>query len=102
MKFKERVENLLRDKPELRDNDKLLTYEVYKQIAEENGRFIFIPWDLFKKFPAFETIKRTRAKIQNKEGRYLPDSVEQIKIKKEKPREIIVIPDVKFKNSHLT
>lgn len=33
---------------------------------------MFIPFDLWDKFPAFETVKRVRAKIQNEEGKFLP------------------------------
>ena len=75
---------------------------VFQDIAKEQGQGIFIPFNLFKKFPAFETVKRTRAKIQNQEGRYLPDSKKEVKeIKKGPPKEIIEIPDGKLRNSYL-
>lgn len=55
-----------------RNCDKWLTFRVFEVIAKNNGERIYIPFKLFNKFPAFETVKRTRAKIQNTEGTLLP------------------------------
>lgn len=55
-----------------RNDDKWLTYRVFEEIAKKHGKKIFIPFELFEVFPAFETVKRCRAKIQNNEGKYLP------------------------------
>jgi hypothetical protein len=55
-----------------RNSDKWLTYKVYEYIAEKNGKKIFIPFELFDKFPAFESVKRMRALIQNKEKALQP------------------------------
>lgn len=107
MKYRERVLNLLKERPELRSDDKRLTYEIYQQIAKENGRGIYIPFDLWKKFPAFETIKRTRAKIQNEEGLYLSDSpimAKGVRLHQRAPlggekKEIKIIPSINFPNT---
>lgn len=94
------VEDLLRDDIRCRNDDKWLTYRVFEIIAKKHGQGIFIPFNLFNEFPAFETIKRTRAKIQNEEKRYLPILPIQLKrekeIKKESPIGSI------YRNSHLT
>ena len=70
------VEDLLEKDPKTRNSDKWLTYLVFEEIAKQNGKTIYIPFDLFSKFPAFETVKRVRAKIQNEEKRYLPTDPE--------------------------
>lgn len=59
------VRDFLRTDERCRNDDKWLTYCVFQKIAQENNQAIFIPFELFGKFPAFETIKRTCAKIQN-------------------------------------
>lgn len=102
MKHKERIIKILKEKPEARQDDKLLTYLVFQEIAKENGQGIFIPFNLFKKFPAFETVKRTRAKIQNEEKQFLPDNQKEIKeVKRGPPKEIIEVPDCRLRNSYL-
>jgi transposase len=63
MKIIEIVNKTLEEFPETRDNDKMLCYRVYEKIAKENGEKIFIPFNLFKKFPAFETISRLRRRL---------------------------------------
>lgn len=65
MKHKERIRNLLRENPSLRNDDKRLTYAVYQQIAKENGQAIFIPFNLFSKFPAFEIVEIPNSKFKN-------------------------------------
>lgn len=67
-----RVLKLLKNEERCRNDDKYLTYKVFQEIANEHGKNIFIPFELFSVFPAWETIKRTRAKIQNAEGLYPP------------------------------
>lgn len=100
---KEIIEKLLEEDPRCREDDKWLTYNVFQIIAKENGQGVFIPFNLFDKFPAFETIKRTRAKIQNEEGRFLPENevIPEASPHSIPPKEIIVEPNVKLRNSHL-
>lgn len=67
------VENLMETEERCRNDDKYLTYRVFEVIAKNHGyNGIFIPFKIWDSFPAFETVKRTRAHIQNKEGRLLP------------------------------
>lgn len=44
-------------------SDKMLCYRVYERICKNNGSGIYIPFELFKKLPAFETISRARRKL---------------------------------------
>ena len=55
-----------------RNDDKWLTFRVFEEIAKANNERIYLPFKLFSQFPAFETVKRTRAKIQNVEKVLLP------------------------------
>jgi len=66
-KVYELVEKLMQEDIRCRNDDKWLTYRVMRHFTN-----IFIPFEDFKKIPAFETIKRTRAKIQNVEERLVP------------------------------
>lgn len=61
------VEQLLSMDKRCRNDDKWLTYRVMRHYTN-----IYIPFEDFEKLPAFETIKRCRAKIQNVEKKYLP------------------------------
>lgn len=97
MIFKEIIGRILEEEPRARKDDKWLTFKVYQEIAKQNGKDIFIPFELFNKFPSPETIIRTRAKLQNEEKRYLPKG-EEAPLKKE-GETIIVENDPKFKNS---
>lgn len=63
---------LLEQDEKCRNSDKWLTYRVFEEIAKSYGKKIYIPFDIFDKFPAFETCKRTRAKLQNKLGLFMP------------------------------
>lgn len=97
---REIIERLLEEDPKCRDNDKWLTYRVFEIIAHKNGERIFIPFNLFNKFPAFETVKRTRAKIQNEEKRFLPK--DEILIKRGKELEGVDYSRSMYANSQLT
>ena len=66
-----------------RNDDKWLTYKVMRHYTN-----IYIPFEDFNKLPAFETIKRCRAKIQNKEKRFLPTSEEVIKKRWQRQKEV--------------
>lgn len=70
------VLHLLDTEERCRNEDKYLTYRVFETIARRNGyNGIFIPFAIWDKFPAFETVKRVRAHIQNDEKRYPPTDV---------------------------
>ena len=66
------VESLLRSEDKCRNSDKWLSYRVYEEVARQNKKSIFIPFELFNLFPSFETIFRVRRKFQNGKGMYLP------------------------------
>jgi hypothetical protein len=61
------VEYLLLTNERCRNDDKYLTWSVMRHFTP-----IYIPFEDFEKIPAFETIKRVRAQIQNVEKRFLP------------------------------
>ena len=65
------VESFLSEDRRCRNSDKWLTYQVMIKTAKENGYSFQIPFDLFKKLPAFDSIRRTRQKLQA-EGKYPP------------------------------
>lgn len=72
LKAKETVENLLKSRPELRDDDRALIAEVYRQAAAhkygEDLRRIsaeaFLADYANGSFPSAESIRRSRAKLQ--------------------------------------
>lgn len=67
------VLTLLEKEERCRNDDNYLTYRVFEIIARKHGfNGIFIPFSIWEEFPAFETIKRTRAKIQNRDKMFLP------------------------------
>ncbi len=64
---KDLVKKILAYEDRARNDDKWLTYRVMQHFTN-----IYIPFQDFKKIPAFETVKRVRALIQNKEGLFIP------------------------------
>jgi hypothetical protein len=72
------VEHFLATDERCKNDDKWLTYQVFNHIAKQYNKNIYIPFELFNMFPAFETIKRVRAIIQNKEKRYCPTDLKVI------------------------
>jgi len=81
---KELVNYLLKVDVRCRNDDKWLTYQVMRHFTK-----IFIPFEDFDKLPAFETIKRTRAVIQNVEGRYLPTDPKVIDRRERRQKKIV-------------
>ena len=77
--IKDLVEKILAQDERARNDDKWLTYRVFNEIARQHGTFVYIPFKLWEILPAFETVKRVRAKIQNEEGRYIPTDPEVLK-----------------------
>lgn len=77
------VTELLKTDERCRNDDKWLTYKVMRKFTR-----MYIPFEDFKKIPAFETIKRCRAKIQNELRLYLPTNEEVIKRRRQRQEEI--------------
>ena len=59
-----------------RNDDKYLTFKIIQRCLGQRGDRLQLSPDDFENIPAFETIKRIRAQIQNKEKRFLPTSAE--------------------------
>jgi len=76
------VEHFLATDVSCRNDDKLLTYKVFKHIANKYNMNLYIPFELFQVFPAFETVKRLRAVIQNKEKKFCPTDLKVIEKRK--------------------
>lgn len=77
-KVKEIVAQILENDVRAKNDDKWLCYRVFQGIAEQNGKKIFIPFELFTKFCSFESISRVRRKL-NEQGKYLPTDPEVIR-----------------------
>jgi len=79
---KERVEHILAKYPNARNSDLYLTI-LYLRMYTELGKYIkYIPYEIIRKYDGiFETIRRTRQKIQE-EGRFLPTDPEVIRKRK--------------------
>jgi hypothetical protein len=69
--LKEIIERLLAEDERCRNDDKWLTFRVIQHYTK-----IYIPFEDFKRIPDFASVKRIRAHIQNKEGRFLPTDPE--------------------------
>ena len=63
---KQVVEELLRDDPRCRSDDKWLIIQTLKKM----GFSFYIDYRKIKDIPAFETITKCRRKIQNEENKY--------------------------------
>jgi len=79
---KERVEYILGKYPDARNSDLYLVI-LYLRKYTELGKYIrYIPYEIIRKYDGiFETIRRTRQKIQE-EGRFLPTDPEVIRKRK--------------------
>ena len=71
MKTIDIVKEILDKYPETKDNDKMLCYRVWERIAKENGEMVWMPFNLFKILPAFETISRTRRNLTEEKEKIL-------------------------------
>jgi hypothetical protein len=76
------VEYFLELDERCRNDDKWLTYQVFNYIAKQYNKQIYLPFELFQIFPAFETVKRMRAVIQNKEKKFCPTDLKVIEKRK--------------------
>ena len=75
------VRRLLQVDERCRNDDKWLTFRVMRHFTN-----IYIPFEDFKKIPAFETVKRCRAKIQNNEGLYPPTDAKALARRQQRER----------------
>ena len=82
---KRRVKAILEAKPETRNSDNLLYLEVMKQIAKEIGEDIeSVPMVTFieqlsnSPYPPFESVRRTRQKVQAEHPELKADEVVQL------------------------
>ena len=92
MNTTEIVSQILEEFPETKGNDKMLCYKVWERIAKENGEIVWMPFNLFKILPAFETISRTRRKLneEREEGEV------KIGIISTKPMRLNTAPNSRF------
>lgn len=68
-----KVEACLKDYPATRNDDTLLIWKVWQVFF---GIGESVTYKEMAELPSFETIRRTRAKIQNEEKRYLPSDAD--------------------------
>ena len=66
------VRKFLRDDPDTRNCDKLLTVKIFQVFLRQSGNQLTINLDQLAGLPSFETVKRLRAKVQNVEKLYPP------------------------------
>jgi len=77
---KERVEWLLENFPETRNDDLYLTILYWRYFDKKMSKYIkYIPYEVIKQAIRPETIRRIRQKIQNEEGKYLPTDPKVLK-----------------------
>lgn len=84
--LKVKIEAVLSEYPETRNDDKLLTraiwWKYYNQYIEViNGRYYLNLANIFN-VPSQDDIKRLRARIQNEDHKYLPTNFEVAKQRK--------------------
>ena len=61
------VDRILEDSTRARNDDKFLTFKVLQKFLHQGGGALAISLDDLPNLPAFETVKRVRAHIQNVE-----------------------------------
>jgi len=72
---KERVEWLLKNHPETRNDDRYLIILYLRYFTPMRKYMKFVPYSVIKDLPSFESIRRVRQLIQE-EGKYLPTDPE--------------------------
>ena len=77
------VMHLLKTDLRCRNDDKWLTYQVMRRFTK-----IYIPFEDFKKIPAFASVQKVRQKIQNKLGLFPPTQPDVIKKRNYRDNEI--------------
>ncbi len=84
---KELVERLLKRDRRCRTDTKWLTYRVFQLVAKKYGQRIFIPFNLFSRFPSFESIARCKRDVMNKEGKFNEEVIAEEGVTYEKPEQ---------------
>jgi len=80
VKVKDKVKYILEKYPEARNDDRYLWLMYVREFEPELSKYIrYIPYNVLKNTISFETLRRTRQKIQNEEGLYLPTDPSVIK-----------------------
>jgi hypothetical protein len=75
-KVKGIIEQLLAQDERARCDDNWLWYKVIEQVCHQNGKKMFVPFEIWQEFPKVSSIFRCRQIIQNVEHRYLPSDPE--------------------------
>lgn len=81
-RVKEIVRKILAEDEKARNSDKYLTYKVMKQFTN-----IAIPFEEFEKIPTFESVRRTRQILQNREHLFMPTDEDIIQKRKSRQKE---------------
>lgn len=71
-KITEAVVSVLENDPESRNDDRRLTFKVLQKLKGKKGPVLELKLRQLRKLPAFATITRVRAVIQNELNKYLP------------------------------
>lgn len=74
VKVTEVVVAILESDKESRNDDRRLTFKVLQKLLGDKGTFIKLSLREMWRLPAFATITRVRAMLQNELGKYLPTS----------------------------
>ena len=77
--LKMKVETVLENYPETRNDDIALTIQVWRVFHKEKLNFEYVKLSDLVQLPREDNIKRVRAQIQNKEKRFLPTDWEVAK-----------------------
>lgn len=77
--MREMAETVLRDVPATRDDDALLTTEIWRRFYGVGDK---VPLSLIPNLPREDSVKRIRAKIQNDEWRFLPTKEKTVHARK--------------------
>jgi len=76
---KERVEYLLKKYPETRNDDRYLILLYLRYFTPLSKYINYVPYEVLKQCPSFESIRRVRQYIQNTLGLYPPTKPTAVK-----------------------
>ncbi len=77
IRLNEVVERLLNNERRCRTDTKWLTYKVFSIIAKHYNQQIYIPYNLWSKFPSFESVARCKRDFMNKEGKFNEEFIKE-------------------------
>jgi len=84
---KKLVEGILAKDEQARNSDQWLIYKVISEICRIYDKKMYIPFELFQNFPAYESVTRCRRKL-NEEGKYLPTDQKVIERRRGRERAV--------------